>query len=72
MEFEISDIAVAAFLLMKGLKLNSAENRGGKYNFVFADPEKLASKFCLEYINSDCQQFDSYMRVLRTMVREKK
>ena len=69
MKFETSDIAVAAFILMKGLKLAHAGSNSGKYQFVFEDPENKAKLLCIEFVNSDCQQFDSYMRVLRTMVR---
>ena len=68
MKFETPDIATAAFLLMKGFKLVSADNISGKYCFIFED-DGSARLAVLEFVNSDCQKFDSYMRALRGMMR---
>ena len=68
MKFETPDIATAAFLLMKGFKLLSADTVSGKYRFVFED-DGSARAACIEFLNSDCQKFDSYLRALRSMIR---
>lgn len=72
MKFETPDIATAAFLLMRGLKLVSATNKTGKYNFVFEDPQNQALSICLEFINSECSVFDNHMRTLRGILRDSK
>ena len=72
MKFETSDIATAAFLLLKDFKLNSAGNLSGKYMFVFEDPDGLAQSACLEFINSDCSKFDNHLRGLRSLLRSAK
>ena len=39
--FETSDIGVAAYVMMKGLKLQSATRDGrGRFKFIFEDPNK--------------------------------
>ena len=72
MKFETSDIATAAFLLMKGFKIEKASNLSGKYLFVFEDPESKAQSVCLEFINSDCSKFDNHLRGLRSLLRSSK
>ena len=69
MSFETSDIATAAYLLMKGFKLKSAENLPGKYSFVFEDPDSKAKLACIEFLNSDCSKFDNHLRALRGILR---
>lgn len=72
MKFETPDIATAAFLLMRGLKLVTASNNAGKYYFAFEDPDSKALSLCLEFINSECSVFDSHMRTLRGILRDAK
>ena len=71
-KFITSDIAIAAFLLMRSYKLISATITSGVYNFVFSDPENTANSTCIEYINSECSTFDSNLRTLRGMLRDSK
>ena len=70
--FVTSDIAIAAFLLMRNYKLISATITSGVYNFCFEDPDNSASTACIEYINSECSTFDSNLRTLRGMLRDSK
>ena len=70
--FVTSDIAIAAFLLMRGFKLISATITSGVYNFCFSDPEDKANIACIEYVNSECSTFDSNLRTLRGMLRDSK
>lgn len=72
MKYETSDIATAAFLLMRGLRLISASNPSGKYSFVFDDSDGKAQDLTLEFINSECSKFDSHLRSLRSMLRSAK
>ena len=68
--FTTSDIAIAAFLLMRNYRLISATISSGVYNFCFEDPDNNASAACIEYINSECSTFDSNLRTLRGMLRD--
>ena len=70
--FTTPDIATAAYLLMKGFKLLSAEVLSGRYQIKFEDPDQNAQMCCIEYINYDCSRFDSCMRGLRSMLRDQK
>ena len=72
MTFETPDIATAAFLQMRGFVILEAKNISGKYKFVFKDPDSLAMQACLEFINSECAVFDSYLRLLRGQLRDSK
>ena len=72
MKFETNDIASAAFLLLKGFKLESAIDDGKKYVFIFDDPNSLAQLTCIQYINSECSAFDNHMRGLRSVLRSRK
>ena len=69
-KFITSDIAIAAFLLMRNYKLISATITSGVYNFLFKDPDNTAPAACIEYINSECSTFDSNLRTLRGMLRD--
>lgn len=66
--FETSDMAIAAFLMLKSLTLQSVSKPAkGPYRFVFADPEGLAKKYVLEFASSDICKFDAHMKYLRRL-----
>ena len=67
--FSTSDLATAAFLHMRGLRLIKAglEN-GKKFNFIFDDSEGKASSIAYEFINSECSRFDNHVRMLKKMI----
>tara|TARA_Y100000593_G_scaffold41778_1_gene80078 strand:- start:447 stop:671 length:225 start_codon:yes stop_codon:yes gene_type:complete len=71
--FETNDIAIAAYLMMKGLPLKDCSIAPtGKYIFIFHDPNNLAHQLSLEFLNSDCSRFDNQMRNLRKLLASKK
>lgn len=55
--YRTSDIALAAYLKLKGLKLVQC-GRDGKFQFVFEDPESQAEDLALEFVNSDIRKYD--------------
>lgn len=67
-EYSTSDIALAAFLMMKGLKLTSAKREGGKFIFLFNDKNNLANSLLQEYLVSDFPRFDAAMRQLKKIL----
>lgn len=67
--YRTSDIAISAYLMMKGYTLVSAgKSASGKYNFLFDDPDDTAEKVALEYLNSDFSKFDNYLRNLKKII----
>jgi len=70
--FETSDLSLTAYLVMKGLVLSSAKKiNGGKFLFVLEDPEQLAEKLALEYVNSDFCKFDNHIRSIKKIIYTK-
>ena len=60
---------MAAFLLMRGLKLLEAEKvASGKFNFTFDDPDDRAKKLALDFVNSEFCEFDNQVRNLKKLI----
>jgi len=71
-EYETSDLALAAFLLMRGLQLVTAERLvSGRFRFLFSDPEASASNLAIEFINSDFVKFDNHIRNLKKLIHKR-
>jgi hypothetical protein len=66
--FETSDMAIAAFLMLKSLVLLSVSKpTKGPYRFTFSDPNGLAQKYVIEFASSDICKFDAHMKYLRRL-----
>ena len=64
-----SDIAIAAFLMMKGMKLISAtRERNGRFRFEFDDANNEADKFAVEFVNSESAKFDAHVKNLKNIL----
>ena len=64
-----SDIALAAFLMMKGMKLLSADReRNGRFRFEFDDTKNQADKFAVEFVNSQSAKFDAHVKNLKNIL----
>ena len=64
------DIAVAAYLMMKGLHLKDAYiNSRGTYVFEIEDPNGKAQQLSIQFLNSECSIFDNQMRNLRKILK---
>ena len=71
-DYQTSDLALAAYLMMKGLILKSAtKGPTGRFEFIFKDPKDEALQHSLEYVNSDCCKFDSHVRNLKNIIYKK-
>ena len=67
--FETSDIGIAAYVMMRGLKLkNASRGQGGRFKFVFEDPNKLAAGYAVDYVNSEAARFDAHMKNLKNIL----
>jgi hypothetical protein len=68
MQYTTSDIAEAAFLFMKGLKIISATRKEGKFSFTFDDKLNGSSALIQEYIKSEYPKYDAAMRRIKKML----
>jgi hypothetical protein len=68
MNFATSDISLAAFLLMRGIRIISAKKEKGKFNFVFEDYENVTNELSQEYIMSEYPRYDASLRQVKRML----
>ena len=67
--FETSDIGVAAYVMMKGLKLQSASRDSrGRFKFVFNDPSNVGNSFAVDFVNSESAKFDAHIKNLKNIL----
>ena len=67
--FQTSDIGVAAYIMMRGLKLKSAtrDNRG-RFLFVFEDPDDKGQSLSVDFVNSEAALFDAHIKNLKNIL----
>ncbi|MAG27577.1 hypothetical protein CMI47_18750 [Candidatus Pacearchaeota archaeon] len=63
-----SDLALAAFLVMRGLPLIDASRNQGKFEFIFNDANSEAVKLSIEFVNSEFSKFDNHVRTLKKIL----
>ena len=69
MTYKTSDIAIAAYLMMKGMKLIDARRlNNGRFHFEFDDPSTKGNKLAIEYVNSESAKFDSHIKNLKNII----
>ena len=67
--FETSDIGVAAYVMMKGLKLQSATRDGrGRFRFIFEDPDSEGKSLSVDFVNSEAALFDAHIKNLKNIL----
>ena len=67
--FKTSDLALAAYMITKGMSLVKAKRfDSGKYYFEIDDPNNEAESMKLEFINSEYYRFDNNLKMLKKMM----
>jgi len=66
--YSTSDIALAAYLKLKGMILVECGKDGQKFRFVFEDPGDQGEQFALEFVNSDFRRYDDEIRSLKKVL----
>jgi len=67
--FETSDIGIAAYVMMRGLKLKTAaRSNAGRFNFIFDDPSDLGPTFAVDFVNSESAKFDAHVKNLKNIL----
>ena len=69
--YVISDISIAAYLLVKGHQINSVDkNEKGQYFFSFKKTDTIEAD-SISFLSSECSQYDNQMRLLRSILKSK-
>ncbi len=67
--FHTSDLSLAAYLSMMGLKIIKVEkDQVNKFNFIFEDPNLLAPNYAVSFLNSEFSKYDNHLRNLKKML----
>ena len=67
--YETSDLAIAAYLMLKGLQLlNAGKLPSGKFQFIFADPDVKARQMAVQFLSSECCRFDTHVKNLKKLL----
>ncbi len=75
-EFTTTDMALYGYMMMRSQTDSKVKmvfkrfNKGGekKFEFIFDDPEDQADWLKVEFINSDCKIFDSFIRDVKKIL----
>jgi hypothetical protein len=68
-EYMTPDLSLAAFLLMRGVKLKKAEkSKSGKFIFLFSDVDNSCQNLALEFLNSEFSNYDNHIRNLKKII----
>ena len=63
--YETSDIAISAYLVMRGINLVAASKIGNKFKFVFDNTSETAEAMERDYLTSDFPKYDAAMRQVK-------
>ena len=67
--YKTSDLSMAAYLMMQGMKLvNAVRSSSGQFMFEFSDPNSNGQKFAIEFANSESAVFDNHIRNLKKIL----
>jgi len=67
--FHTSDLSLAAYLSMVGLKIiKSEKDQFNKFNFIFEDPNSEAPNLAVIFLNSEFVKYDNSLRNLKKML----
>jgi hypothetical protein len=68
MHYTTADISLAAFLLMRGMRIISARREKGKFVFEFENGENQAFDLSQEYVLSEYPRYDASLRQVKRML----
>ena len=68
--YTTNDLSIAAYLLMKGQKIQVAERSqvSGKFVFKFENKDKICEKLSIDFLSSECCAYDGFVRTLRGLL----
>jgi hypothetical protein len=69
--YTTTDLSLAAFLKLRGLKLLSATKEGsGRFQFIFEDDGRVDA-LALEFANGEFSAYDANLRALKKMINSR-
>ena len=69
MTYKTSDLSIAAYLMMKGMKLLDAKRaQNGQFMFEFDDTSGKGDQLAIEFTSSDCAVSDNHVRNLKKIL----
>jgi hypothetical protein len=69
MTYMTSELPVAAYLRMKGVRLVGAKTESnGKFVFTFDDPRSECQSLAFEFFSSDFCTFDTHLKSLKKII----
>tara|TARA_B100001248_G_scaffold259389_1_gene245333 strand:+ start:292 stop:507 length:216 start_codon:yes stop_codon:yes gene_type:complete len=67
--YKTSDLSIAAYLMMRGMRLTNAfRGSNGQFMFEFDDPNSEGQKFAIEFTNSESAVYDNHVRNLKKIL----
>lgn len=70
--YTTSDLPLTAYLIINGLELLNAKKAiNGKFEFILKDPNQIAVKLSMEYVNSEFCKFDGAIRSIKKILYSK-
>tara|TARA_E500000331_G_scaffold291841_1_gene288469 strand:- start:527 stop:742 length:216 start_codon:yes stop_codon:yes gene_type:complete len=67
--YKTSDLSIAAYLMMKGMKLaNAFRGPNGQFMFEFNDPDNKGQQLSIEFTNSESAVYDNHVRNLKKIL----
>ena len=50
------------------MRVSGRKERNGRFRFEFEDPNNIAQKYVVEYVNSESAKFDAHMKNLKNII----
>ena len=69
--YQTSDIGLASYLMLKGVKLISATRGHGSYQIKFDDSQDVCNSHSVDYVNSEFLRYDTYSKNLRILLKNR-
>ena len=67
--YKTSDLSIAAYLMMRGMKLlNAYRGSNGQFMFEFDDPDSKGHSFAIDFTNSESAVYDNHVRNLKKIL----
>jgi len=71
-QYETPDLALAAYLTLKGLRLLSAKRlESGRFQFILEDSDEEAESLSIEFFGSEFCEYDNKIRSLKKILYSK-
>jgi len=67
-KFITSDLGLAIYCRMRGMRLKVAKRTGKKFEFEFEEPDTTGKAMRVDWINSESYQFDQAAKAVKSLL----